>query len=202
MRIFLALALAVTLAGCAAAREEPAPTQAPDGSFRKQQVDSRWNAITAQFPDAARPGAEVVREIEPNEWATTIADCVSQAGFPATPLPDGGVSYAEIPSEQLEARTIADFVCFVQYPVAEKYLKPFNEDQLRSLYTYWTTELPVCLETFELDVGVPPSEQVFLETYDTPSTWNPYAVALASVSEDTYNSVVVTCPQFPDTLWK
>ncbi|WP_197137045.1 hypothetical protein [Salinibacterium sp. NK8237] len=91
-----------------------APSSTPTDEFAWQQeqlqemADELWNAVERQFPDAVRPGTELV------EWSTAPAlggseqlrDCLNET------------SAAEFSAEE---REVAHYVCFVQYPVKPEY---------------------------------------------------------------------------------
>jgi len=214
----LLIAVALTLSGCAAPDEGAAqPTKLePSGSSKSVQasvsddpwqqnvLDGLWKRIVAEYPDATRPDVEVVRSIAPQEVGDVFASCFEDQGFAAEALPDGGVLPAQVPEEQDEALFIAQYVCTAKYPIAEQYRQPPSEDQLRTLYEYYTGQLSDCLiaRGYAIDPSEAPSLATFIETYGKVGAWSPYAIVVESnPTQDQWYETEKACPQSPPGLF-
>ncbi|GAA2182909.1 hypothetical protein GCM10009785_24160 [Brooklawnia cerclae] len=67
---------------------------------------------------------------------------------------------------------MAQYICEAQYPVFNIGMRPLSNEQLRELYGYYVTESVPCVEDHGYEVDVP-SEDVFIETFNSPQIWSP-----------------------------
>jgi len=182
--------------------------EAPDDRGGVEQLPDELRALYERYVEEKReiylePDWEVptdvglVRFVEPDEYGRVIAQCVRDQGFDATETFDGGVSYGAVPDDQTRAQREAIYRCEVQYPLHPRYLQPFTEDQIRTVYRYYVNELTPCLEAEGFAVGDPPSEETFIATYGTADMWSPYDSILRGVSPEEWQQINERCPQEP-----
>lgn len=184
--------LGILLGGCAGV--EPETTE---GSL-DADVEAEWSALHGQYPNVERPEVEIIRRISPDDWATTMAACLNDAGFPDV-IAGGDQSLSfETSSAQAAPFALAKYICTAQYPLNEKFTTPLNDEQLGGLYDYLTLVQTPCLESHGFSISAPPSKQHFIETYTTTPDWIPYEQLPMSAFEDgTFAEVEVACPQDP-----
>jgi hypothetical protein len=157
--------------------------------------DEAAASFLERFPTETPPKAQFVRAVEPSEWSTQIAACMSDAGF--TSRPDGqSVLTNEIPAEQELAHARATFRCRVAYPIDPRFRQAYTADEAEFLYDYLVTELVPCLE----DEGQPnrdiPSFETFLDRLANGDEWTPYE-SVAPTSDAVFTELLKTCPQKP-----
>jgi hypothetical protein len=114
------------------------------------------------------PRVSVIREITPAESEQVYTRCLQEAGWKQTSQ-SGVEPYYDVPAEQEESFNLARYICYSQYPVAEKYTRPLTEDQLGILYDHWTSTTIACLEDLGYDVGDVPTRENFLA--DPKASW-------------------------------
>lgn len=138
------------------------------------------------------------REIHPDDWAETYAQCLRDAGFDAEASRDGGVELAPVPDDQAQRLEDVGASCDEAYPIAARYDRRLEDHELTFLYEYYTTELIPCLEGHGYEGFSPPSLAEFIEIYYTEENWGPY-VDLGSppATENEYYGLVEACPQLP-----
>ncbi len=205
--IGVALTAVLMLAGCASGElnsedADPQPTGS-SSAYLQSQADERWQFVQNKYPGAKRPEVDVVRHVDRTEWATVVAECLTEAGFVAWPEPNGLLATNPGGSGQDEAHAIANYVRFVQYPLEEKYTQPFSDEQLRALYLYQTTTLIKCLRDAGVEVaGTVPSNEVFKETRFTAKHWSPYPdMPTANLSSDQIYELELACPETPEYVY-
>ena len=206
-RTLLAIvALAAVLTGCTTI-----PSSTPDtptsSSASAEDANARLafdqgvklDALLAQYPQAVIPDAKLVRTVTLEEWPTTMAQCLTDQGFPSTVV-DGGVSSTNIVGQE-EAKEVARYVCNVEYALDPKFNQPLTASQLDQLYEYYTGDLTNCLEANGQEVAAPPSRQLFGEAFNTIDSWSPYLSVAGSVSADEWTELNKACPQVPEGLY-
>ncbi|SEB99705.1 hypothetical protein SAMN04489844_1474 [Nocardioides exalbidus] len=112
------------------------------------------------------PKVDLVRWITPEEWASALRECLTNAGFPVGYTTDGGISSANIPGEQTPALELAMYVCMGEYAIDPRYSEELNTEQRGILYDYQTTYYVSCLKKLGIEVSKPPSREVFMATAD------------------------------------
>lgn len=152
--------------------------------------------LVTAYPEAAVPAHDRVRWLTPEEWAETIAECMTSSGFIASALADGGIQFGDIPEEQAEAQNVAYFVCQAKYPIHPEFQRGLSEGQLEALFHYFTSEVQPCLETHGVEVPPPPSVEVFIDSYAETGGWNPYQNAVG-MNEEEWADLIAACPQRP-----
>lgn len=150
------------------------------------------------------PEVAVIRYVGSEEQLQYVRECTAEAGFIESPY--GGF---ETPEEQLGAFKKAQYVCYMQYPLNQKYVKPWGIEEKEKQYEWTTKFLIPCLQNlgYSIDDDVP-SKAVFVEQYDT-SPYFPFAQleGQLQVKDEEFNAVWSelegTCPQMiPDQiLW-
>ena len=202
---FVAIVLLLTT-GCAGVDAGPArPSLEPLSPAEAERLTSEALASYAERLQAAFPGIELpavapIRFIEPQEYGGVFAECVTEAGFPATPTEDNGIGFAPVPDTQAEAQSVALYVCQAQYPTNPNYLRPFTEEQLSYIYVYNRQVLIPCIRDLGVEVPPLPSEQIFKDTFVSETAWSPYAEAL-ELPQSEFQNLIDSCPQFPEDIW-
>jgi len=118
------------------------------------------------------------RYISPDEYAAAMVPCLTQQGIPARALPDGGVSFGDIPPEQALAQHEAMYRCHVRFPTHPLFAEPLDDDQLRRLYDYLVNDLTACLKDEGYTTAAPPTVETFIASYSHPEAdvWSPYPI--------------------------
>lgn len=145
-------------------------TASPEDTNARLAFDQgvKLDALLTQYPQAVVPDSKLVRTVTLEEWPTTMAQCLTDQGFPSTVV-DGGVSSTNIVGQE-EAKEVARYVCNVEYPLDPKFNRPLTAKQLDQLYDYYAGELTSCLEANGQEIAAPPSRQLFGEAFNTAGT--------------------------------
>lgn len=192
------VATALAVAGCSAPpaipKEKPLSAAEKQRQLRSdQQTDLA--ELQAEFPDV-KPGHVTVNHfVHPRDWASTMHQCMLEAGF-QTKVEGGGVTYSNLPSEQLEAYNVAFYRCSREYPIDPMDSAPLSGDELKYLYGYRSGALTRCLLRHGISVATPPSEQTFADSYPVTGGWDPYSGA-TNVSRSQREKLVKACPPSP-----
>jgi hypothetical protein len=150
------------------------------------------------FPDIEVPVVARIRFIDMKDWADTLADCLTEAGFPTT-ASGGGISSTP-PTGQELAWGLAAYTCSAQYPVDPRQTRPPSDAQIAYLYDYYTMIAVPCLEEVGFtDIAEPPSKQTYISTYGTPGLWSPYEQSHSTAAQ--WEEAAVSCPQVPDEVY-
>jgi len=186
--IAVLLLAVLAVSGCAESPSEVGPVGGT----------SDWEQFHAEFPDVPKPETTVVRTVDPAEWASVIANCMHEAGFPdVVAEEDGSLSWEGL-TEQAEQLGLAKYICLAQYPLDPKYTTKPTEEQIGKVYDYLTLVQVPCLEELGFEIPEPPSKTRFIETYLDSPEWLPYAqVAGPDVPAEAYEQAVELCPQSP-----
>lgn len=192
--------LALLCGGCAAETAAQPLVAKPDtltetdrSRITQHELDTLWNETG--LPANQRPAdIPMVRYVTLDEWASVIAQCMTDEGAPATEE-GGGISYRST-VETAGTFKLAQYTCQSRYPTDPVMLTPLNESQLRFLYAYYTGSLRECLREHDADITDPPSEDVFIESYGrTP--WDP----MTDITDPTLLERDGPCPQVPVGLF-
>lgn len=196
------------LAGCVSAPpttpDPVVPDQTVTGSeaIVQADLDNAWASVESEFPEARRPDVEIVRFVDLDDIATTLADCLVDAGWSnVTATPDNGIDSGDVPTEQAEAYSVAYYTCYAMYPLNPRYNTPLSDDQVKRLYAYFRDELAPCLESRGFTVPAAPSEQQFIESYTTDGGWDLYGDVAANVNQNGWYEINTACPQYPSGLY-
>ena len=129
-----------------------------------------------------------VDEVLNTSRAAVIVGCLADRGWDLSVRFDGGVSISDVPEEQ-QGPLLADVrECEEEFP----YQAP-TASQIREIYA---AELDnrECLIDLGYEIGPPPSEQAFVDTFGTAERW--YAMTDAhpeSMDAGTYEKVFSAC---------
>ncbi|RRD05460.1 hypothetical protein EII34_06945 [Arachnia propionica] len=145
------------------------------------------------------PGVELIRWTEgPAEHWTTVAQCLTERGFPAEAEVDSrGVIFPNggSPEEQDDALEIAWYVCQAEYSLDPRYHDDWNEEQLGVVYDYFTQHYIPCMKAHDQPVNEKnkPTRDVYIATYNDEDAdpWWPYPVAVVP------QHVKKACPELP-----
>lgn len=147
------------------------------------------------------PTVEIVRYVSTQELDAVLKQCLAEEGYPTGS--HGGIDY---PPDQEENFRLAQYTCYMRYPIPEKYAQAWTNEQIRAQYS-WTVEFVIpCLEEKGHPISEPPSESVFLDTWAS-APFFPFSQVRLSVSDDQVNAswdaLEGACPQqAPDeVLW-
>ncbi|TDD65397.1 hypothetical protein E1262_25300 [Jiangella aurantiaca] len=218
MSVVVMLGCCITLMGCS---DQPADdpgvvgtgqgvadeeTAGPDGPAGLAVDDADMADYLAQLADEAEslgiadpPEVDPIRFIRIDEYGPTLADCITDEGFPAEAEGASGIAFGEIPQAQAEAFALAQYTCAARYPVHPRYSRPFTDEQLSALYDYFVNDLVPCLEREGFGTANPPSRETFIATYSDPErAWVPYAeldVIGQAGGPEGEAAINETCPQ-------
>lgn len=184
--------------GCASKTDPGLLSDDASSSSMSLASDEERDAVLARWPEADIPVVTAERVVSTTaEWQSAVVSCVRAAGFEASALEDGGVSYEFPPEGQEQALAIAQYVCFAKYPL-ELNVEPFTDSDLRRLYDYYVSSLLPCLEQAGFEVDAAPGVESFLDSYEF-DPWLPYS-AVQSQSAEQWTAINRSCPQYPEDL--
>jgi hypothetical protein len=195
----VAVVMIFGVAGCAALAMPSVPQMAPadrDAAYAAF-VETRWETVSGQYPEAVRPDVEFVRFITPSEMPDVIVGCLQQAGHDATVSTDAFGPALQVGSAegQEEALSVAWYACDVRYPIDPTLTQPLSPEEIEYMYDYNVRTLAPCLASQGHDVQVP-SKQVYLDTFGTAQGWYPYADLLGLPPAE-LQALGKICPQNP-----
>lgn len=197
-------ALLLTLTACANSETQDLAEFDLTQVSEEEYLDHVAEAWADYFNVEEPPVVEVVRYVGSEEQQQIVHDCTIEAGF--TESPYGGF---ETPEEQLGAFKRAQYICYMQYPLNQKYVKPWGLEEKEKQYD-WTVNFVIpCLQNlgYTIDDEVP-SKAVFVDQYE----YEPYfpfsqLEGQVSASNEDFNTAWAdlenSCPQMiPDQiLW-
>lgn len=196
----IALVLGILGVSCllAACSSEP---RLPKVEVTAEQLDAQAerdlkqysDAVLAKNPNAELPNVERVRFITLDEWAATIATCLTEEGFDATA--DQGALSSTAPERQEEPYLIAQYVCNARFPLDPHQMMPLVDDQIRYLYDYYVQVATPCLEGMGFSVPDPPSLQTYVDGYRDAPDWRPYEDASIKSTDEQWARIQEECPE-------
>ena len=200
----MAAMMVLCVAGCSEHTPAPVPEVVPLTAAAKEAAYSEHvrierDRLLSMHPAVDIPDVDRLRYVSPEEWAFTLAECLTAEGFETAAHADGGIRSAATPPEQAEAQGIAIYTCSVRYPVDPQYSVPLNHEQIGFLFDYLVGELIPCLEDSGYEIPAPPSWQTFEETLGS-APWSPYNF-VSPVEEEDWLAINLACPQQPNQLF-
>jgi len=171
---FLTVLAVIVLAGCSGADRSP-PAQAERSAAEQATEPGLAESMGLDDP----PSVSLIRQISPAESQAVWQLCLKEAGWDLVET-DGADPYFDVPVEQEQAFNLARYVCYSQYPVADKYTDPLSQEQLEVLYEHWTSITVPCFEELGYDVGDVPTRESFLAN----PMWHPAIAIQEQVGPD------------------
>lgn len=119
------------------------------------------------------PKVALIRWTTIDDADATMATCYTDGGFPAHPVPDGGIEFSGdgVPAAQESAFNLVDYTCSAQYSLDPKYRQDWTKDQIGLVYDYWSQFFVPCLTARGRNLSTPPTRDTFIANF--PSAWNP-----------------------------
>ena len=194
---FVVVAFALT--GCASpAITDAELTRVMD--LRQQHLDEM--ATSLQLTDLP-PTPEVVRWVGADEALAATAECLTAAGYKASPS-DGGLSFENVGEGELDPGSAfwrVMWLCEAQYPVDPRTQVEFTERQYRILYRYFDLDLRDCLGSNGLTVSKAPPIDEFIERYYAGNPWDPWReVSMGDIGKTTWDRLQKECPPMPPAV--
>ncbi|MGK9148326.1 RNA polymerase sigma factor [Plantibacter flavus] len=142
-------------------------------------------SMQERYSDFVVPQVERERFLLQPEWATVLADCLTDAGHPTTASSDDGLRN-DRPTGVSENQPwdTAFTACSLRFPMDPRYSVPFNDEQLTYLYTYLVTVATPRIEALGGSVSTPPNLTTFIADYRTGAAWNPFWDVSGSFDRD------------------
>lgn len=184
---------ALVLSGCAGGGHEAGSTSEPEPLLDSQVHEEQLAGIAAMYGLIDVPEVQVRRIIEPAEWQTVLAACMAEQGFEK----DADGSWPGIPVEQKDTFNAALYVCHASYPVPTVYSQPWSEPQKRAMYQYTVSTLIPCLEEEGFRITDVPTQETFVDTFDTRPWWPYEQLDISSMSQNEIDELNTRCPQTP-----
>lgn len=169
-----------------------------------EEYRAEYLAEKAEDLTSPAPGIELER------WVTTIADdastissCLTESGFPAKPIPAGGVEFdPAVPGTQDDALNLAMYVCTAKYTPVPALTTDWTPEQIGMAWDYWNEAFIPCLRDHDLPIPDEevPSRQTYIDTFFTPERyWMPSSwIESAYLGDDAkIKSVSEMCPPMP-----
>jgi hypothetical protein len=199
-------AIVMLCSGCGSEPADPGAQLGELPSYSKAELMELRDIQLAQYATDHElenvPGVELVRFVEPDEWAGAQIECLNASGYSVKLTDDGdGLDFSAVPPQQQYRGSpldLAGYVCEAEYTFNPRYNQPLTDAQLRVLYGYFVDDLTPCLEARGLAVDDAPSESAFVESYDT-GAWVPYdSVNPDTLTTEEWNALTAECPQNPE----
>lgn len=176
----------------------PAMSQEQKMEAREQFLANVWGESKSQWPDLGEPPqAEFVKFGDAAGGDQLLADCYTEAGYPAAVSPQGGV---EFPGgvQASPQFAIVEYTCNARFTPDPLMLRDWNADQLGLLYDYRVEWLIPCLETFGLSPKAGPDRNTFINDFPMPDSearsWWPEEATIGSANRD---DILRACPPVP-----
>ncbi len=112
----------------------------------------------------------VIREVTPDEAGRVHAECMTQAGWPASVDEFGVVDYS-FPLEQETSFNQGYATCLGQYPIEAKYTVPLTLAQYGVIYDHLVKETIPCLSDLGYEVETPPTRDVYIATAESADVY-------------------------------
>lgn len=115
-------AVLAMLCGCSTQPSTPAPhltvrTRAADhDAYYREYLEALGHSFREMGLEEIPTDVRLVRYLDEDEFPKIYAECVREHGFAATPGPDGGVHYTDVPAERAMDQLEAMYRCEAQYP--------------------------------------------------------------------------------------
>lgn len=160
------------LAGCVPVREVPTGGLS-DTEVRMlldRSIDNIWSSMA--LDDAKRPPDPAIVFIDQDDWAPTMASCMTDQGFVGYVGDESGLQLGNY--SEREAESIAWYLCQVTYQSDPNDYGGLNGRQLEYMYDYNRDVLVPCLEAHGVEVGTPPDREAAVTVGGDSAGWNPY----------------------------
>ncbi len=141
-----------------------------------------------EFPDEV----PVIQWVTPEEQDALFERCMRDRGFP----PGDNGAYSSLTQD--EPLWISIYVCAGSYPLAERYVQPLNDAQIRLVYEYTRDVMIPCYNAngWPVDPASLPSEDTYVQTWGTTDPWIP-PPSPESMDSDTVSTFGEVCPLMP-----
>lgn len=193
------LPVVLALVSCSASTTE---SGVPGPSIRSEESDAAYlkdmsDAMSSYFGVADPPDVSVVRWVLPEEADDARRPCLEEAGFPSQP--DG--SYYT-PEDQRDAWNLAQYTCWMSYPVLQKYGGVWEAPQVEIQYEWTVTFLVPCLEAEGFPIHNIPSKAKFIDSWSSAAFY-PYSQVVGLATGTELRRLEKVCPQIAPSpvLW-
>jgi hypothetical protein len=193
-RRVLLLALGLVLTGCAS---HPADST-PDVSLHLQQrLDAAFNPGSR---GDERPVGARVRYALPDGWDYFMSGCMNSAGFDDFAYDRFyGFTNGTEPASRTGWEGLAWYGCTRQYPIYSTVYASLSDEQLDTLYDYYSGYLVPCLGALGSPVTEMPSREAFADGGEgQPGWWNPYLSVVTPASTADVDLLFARCGPYPD----
>lgn len=170
------------------------------GEIRQKLLDSSWQTVSSRFGAAVRPVVSIERTVDDPDAEVLVADCLERAGF--TPIGDA-FAITDDPNRS-DTRTplgfeLARYSCTATYPRLSRVVASLSDDQVGSLWDYYTATVRPCLIGLGLPTSDPPERGFFVSRYGL-DTWNPFDVLRRNDPAGVLDVAKEQCPPVPTWL--
>lgn len=170
-------------AGCSGPEPSPAESEPVDeGPIPRAEVLAQL-AESNGLEDV--PDVPVVREATSfTEKMSLYADCLTEAGYPATLYPDGSVGLTPPEGPAEKDYNLANYTCEASYPMEERFLVPYGDTQWGAVYDHYVQTFLPCAQGlgYEYTAEVP-TRETFIAT--SPTAFAPLEEIRLQVDADT-----------------
>lgn len=149
------------------------------------------------YPDIVLPVIDRERFVSRSEVDQVQAECLTELGFPATPMIDGGVAFGYVPDEQARAQSVALYTCKARFPLDPTYTQPYSDEEVAYLYAYTKEVLLPCLRAEGFETPAMPSKTKFEESLAGSGAFDPLEFVVREASVEEFDRVVAACPSLP-----
>lgn len=166
--------------------------------FRADYLANVWAQAKSQWRELGDPPeVELVEFGDPRGGDQLLADCYSEAGYPAVASPQGGVEFPGGIQASPHYEVVA-YTCSAKFTPDPLMLRDWNADQLGLLYDYRVEWLVPCLESFGLAPQDGPEKTTFVNEWPNAESesrrWHPEDAAIGS---DNLDDILRACPPIP-----
>lgn len=176
-------AVCLLMAGCVPVREVPAGGLSDDEVqlLLARNIDGVWMGMG--LDDAKRPPDPAVVFIDQDQWAPSMASCMTDQGFTGYVGDESGLQVGNY--VEREDESIAWYLCQATYQHDPNEYGGLNGRQLEYMYDYNRDILVPCLEAHGVDVGTPPDREAAVTVGGDSAGWNPYYSMFESFDPNT-----------------
>lgn len=176
----------------------PVMTQEQKMEFREQWLARQWAGAQSEWPELGEaPEVDLVAFGTPRGSNRQLAECFTEAGYPAVASPMGGV---EFPGgvQASPQYGVVNYTCYAKFTPDPVMLRDWNDDQLGMLYDYRVEWLTPCLASFGLTLKAAPDRNSFVNDFFLDdSQARAWAFDDPTISAANRDEILLACPPLP-----
>ena len=176
----------------------PAMTHEQKLEFREEWLAAEWANTLSEWPELGEaPEVDLIRFGDPRTGDELLAECYTEAGYPAVASPQSGVDFPD-GVQASPQYGLASYTCYAKYTPDPLMLRDWNPEQLGLLHDYLVEWRNPCLESFGLTTREGPDRVTFINEFFTDgSEARAWAFSDPTVGSDNRDDILAACPSLP-----